>query len=65
MAGMTGRLAEHLRALGHAEPEDLATSTVAEMVGGLMLARAEPDQTRSDRMLERSQHALKQRLNLE
>jgi TetR/AcrR family transcriptional repressor of nem operon len=65
MTGMTGRIAEHLRVLGHAEPEDLATSTVAEMVGGLMLARAEPDVTRSDRMLERSRHVLKQRLNLE
>jgi TetR/AcrR family transcriptional repressor of nem operon len=54
-----------LRTLGRAEPEDLATSTVAEMVGGLMLARAEPDQTRSDLMLERSRHILKQRLSLE
>ena len=65
MAGMTGRIAEHLRVLGRAEPEDLATSTVAEMVGGLMLARAEPDAPRSDRMLDRSRHVLKQRLNLE
>ena len=65
MAGMTGRIAEHLRALGRAEPDDLASSTVAELVGGLMLARAEPDQTRSDLMLERSRHVLKQRLTLE
>ena len=65
MAGMTGRVAELLRQLGRAEAEDLATSTVAEMVGGLMLARAEPDITRSDLMLERSKHVLVQRLNLE
>jgi len=65
MAGMTGRIAEHLRVLDRAEPEDLATSTVAEMVGGLMLARAEPDPSRSDLMLERSRHILKQRLSLE
>jgi TetR/AcrR family transcriptional repressor of nem operon len=65
MAGMTGRIAELLRDLGHAESDGLATSTVAEMVGGLMLARAEPDGPRSDLMLERSKHVLKQRLNLE
>src|SRR5215472_9672491 len=65
VAGMTGRIAELLRDLGRAEPDDLATSTVAEMVGGLMLARAEPDRDRSDLMLERSKHVLKQRLNLE
>jgi TetR/AcrR family transcriptional repressor of nem operon len=65
MAGMTGRIAELLRDLGHAEPDGLATSAVAEMVGGLMLARAEPDGPRSDLMLERSRHVLKQRLNLE
>jgi TetR/AcrR family transcriptional repressor of nem operon len=65
MAGMTGRIAELLHELGRAEPEDLATSTVAEMVGGLVLARAEPDAARSDLMLERSKHVLKQRLNLE
>ncbi len=65
MAGMTGRLAELLRDLGHSEPDDLATSSVAEMVGGLMLARAEPDGSRSDLMLARSKHVLMQRLNLE
>jgi TetR/AcrR family transcriptional repressor of nem operon len=64
-ARMTGRMAELLRVLGHADADDLATSTVAEMVGGLVLARAEPDRARSDLLLERSRHALKQRLNLE
>jgi TetR/AcrR family transcriptional repressor of nem operon len=65
VTGMTGRMAELLREIGHSEPDDLATSTIAEMVGGLMLARAEPDPARSDLMLERSKHVLKQRLNLE
>jgi TetR/AcrR family transcriptional repressor of nem operon len=64
-ARMTGRIGELLGDLGHADPDDLATSTVAEMVGGLVLARAEPDRARSDLMLERSKHVLKQRLNLE
>jgi TetR/AcrR family transcriptional repressor of nem operon len=65
VAGMTARLAELLGELGHARPDDLATSTIAELVGGLMLARAEPDRTRSNLMLERSKRVLKQRLNLE
>jgi TetR/AcrR family transcriptional repressor of nem operon len=65
MSGMTARLADMLRQLGHADADDLATSTVAEMVGGLMLARTEPDSTRSDLMLERSRNVLKQRLTLE
>ncbi len=65
VASLTARIAELLGDLGHAEPHDLATSTVAEMVGGLVLARAEPDRARSDLMLGRSKHILKQRLNLE
>ena len=65
VAGMTGRMTELLRDLGHAEPDDLAISTIAELVGGLMLARAEPDASRSDLMLKRSKHVLLQRLNLE
>jgi TetR/AcrR family transcriptional repressor of nem operon len=64
-ARMTGRIAELLAAAGQAEPRDLATSTIAEMVGALVLARAEPDHGRSDLMLERSRRILKQRLNLE
>lgn len=62
---LTGRIAERLAAMGHAQAEDLAASMVAEMVGGLSLARAEPDRARSDRMLERSRRILKQRLGLE
>lgn len=65
VAGMTGRIAELLGELGRPGPDDLASSAIAELVGGLMLARAEPDRARSDRMLERSTHVLKQRLNLE
>ena len=65
MARMTDRIGELLGEMGHAQPQDLAMSAVAEMVGGLMLARAEPDTARSDLMLERSTRLLKQRLNLE
>jgi TetR/AcrR family transcriptional repressor of nem operon len=62
---MIGRIAGLLAATGQAEAEDLASSTVAEMVGALSLARAEPDRDRSNLMLERSRRILKQRLDLE
>jgi TetR/AcrR family transcriptional repressor of nem operon len=65
VARLAGRIAELLTEMGLAQPQDLASSTVAEMVGGLMLARAEPDTARSDLMLERSRRLLKQRLTLE
>jgi TetR/AcrR family transcriptional repressor of nem operon len=62
---LTGRLAGLIADMGQANAEDLASSMVAEMVGALSLARAEPDRARSDLMLERSRRVLKQRLNLE
>ena len=65
VARVTGRIAEMLGDLGHADAHDLAASTVAEMVGGLVLARAEPDRPRSDLMLARSKRLLQQRLDLE
>lgn len=62
---LTGRIADLIARAGHAGAEVLASSTVAEMVGALSLARAEPDRIRSNQMLERSRRALKQRLDLE
>jgi TetR/AcrR family transcriptional repressor of nem operon len=62
---MTGRIGELIAGIGHPNADDLASSMVAEMVGALSLARAEPDRVRSDLMLERSTRVLKQRLNLE
>lgn len=62
---ITARIAELLEASGQSEAEDLAASTVSELVGALSLARAEPDPGHSDRILSRSRNALKQRLNLE
>lgn len=62
---LTGRIAELLATIGLPDAEDLASSAVAEMVGALSLARAEPDRARSDLMLDRSKRVLKQRLNLE
>ena len=62
---MTERIAGLLTAMGRDNAEDLAASTVAEMVGALSLARAEPDREHSNLMLQRSHRILKQRLDLE
>jgi len=58
-------LAGQLRLLGHADAEAEAASMLSELVGALSLARAEPDSSRSDAILERSRGSLKKRLGLE
>jgi TetR/AcrR family transcriptional repressor of nem operon len=65
VAHLTGIIATHLSALGRDHPEDEASSTLAELVGAVTLARAEPDPDRSDAILERSRAHLKRRLGLE
>jgi TetR/AcrR family transcriptional repressor of nem operon len=65
VARITAVIVGVLAGLGHADAQDLACSMVAELVGGLSLARAEPDKARSDAMLERSKRVLKRRLGLE
>jgi TetR/AcrR family transcriptional repressor of nem operon len=65
VAALTETLAERLVAMGHADAQELASSTLSEMVGAVSLARAEPDPTRSDAILARSRAALKRRLGLE
>jgi len=65
VASLTGRVAGALRAFGAPEPDALAVSVVAELVGALSLARAVADPAQSDRILETSRAALKQRLGLE
>jgi TetR/AcrR family transcriptional repressor of nem operon len=64
-AVLADRLAGFLRDLGREEPEALAASALAELVGAVTLARAEPDPDRSDAMLARSRSLLKRRLGLE
>jgi TetR/AcrR family transcriptional repressor of nem operon len=64
VARLTGRLAGLLAAVGHGDPEALASSVIAEMVGALSLARADPEPDRSDVILMRSRAALKTRLGL-
>jgi TetR/AcrR family transcriptional repressor of nem operon len=58
-------MTEKLAALGFANPQMLARSTVSELVGALSLARAETDAKRSDAILADSRQLLKQRLGLE
>jgi TetR/AcrR family transcriptional repressor of nem operon len=58
-------MTEKLTALGFANPQMLARSTVSELVGALSLARAETDAKRSDTILADSRQLLKQRLGLE
>jgi TetR/AcrR family transcriptional repressor of nem operon len=65
MAILTERLFVALDALGRPDARDEASSTLAELVGALTLARAEPDAARSDAILDRSKRMLKRRLGLE
>jgi TetR/AcrR family transcriptional repressor of nem operon len=58
-------LAEPLGALGRTDPGAEAGSLLAEMVGAVALARAEPDPARSDEMRRRSRERILQRLGLE
>ncbi|MDB5457941.1 MAG: TetR family transcriptional regulator, partial [Caulobacter sp.] len=65
VAGLTAAIAQRLAALDIADPEGQASSMLAEMVGAVALARAEPDPERSDLILTRSRQAVKRRLGLE
>jgi TetR/AcrR family transcriptional repressor of nem operon len=62
---LRGQLVEKLNSLGHDDAEAEASSAVAELVGAVSLARAEPAPAASDAILERSKSALKRRLKLE
>jgi TetR/AcrR family transcriptional repressor of nem operon len=65
VAHLTERLADRLAALGRSDATDEARSMLAEMVGALSLARADPEPERSDAILATSRAALKARFNLE
>lgn len=62
---LEARLAEQMEALGRPDPGADAGSLLAEMVGALALARAEPDKDRADEMLRRSRGRLLQRFGLD
>lgn len=62
---LTAELAGNLTQLGHAHAQDEASSMLAEMVGALSLARAEPDPDKSDAILDVSRRMLKSRFGLQ
>jgi TetR/AcrR family transcriptional regulator, transcriptional repressor for nem operon len=62
---MAETLGKTFTAMGYADAEALARSTVSELVGALSLARVETDAKRSDAILDSSRRWLKQRLQLE
>jgi len=63
--GLRDGLAAKLALLGEADPDQAAASMLAEMVGALSLARAEPEPAKSDDILKRSRKALRERFKLE
>lgn len=65
VAHLEGQMARNLSELGRAEPDLEAGCVLAEMVGALALARAEPAPDRSDLILRRSREGLFTRLGLE
>ena len=65
VAGMTGRVAAMLTALGHDDAADLAASLVAELVGAVALSRAVADPEQSDAILARSRRAARRRIGLD
>jgi len=62
--GMRGAVAGLARAAGLSDPDALAASVVAELVGTLILARAEPDRARSDALLAYSRAHVLARFSL-
>lgn len=62
---LTASLARLLGELGRSDPQALASSVLAELIGALSLARAVDDEAQSDALLSRSRAALYARLGLE
>jgi TetR/AcrR family transcriptional repressor of nem operon len=65
IALLTRQLAKNLTAIGRADPEDEASSLLAELVGALGLSRAEPNKEKSAAILKRSRRVIGRRLGLE
>ena len=57
-------LTNAFEALGKPQPEILASSVVAEMIGAMSLARATSDENAANKILESSRRSLKERLGL-
>ena len=65
VAGLSDRLTDVLKQLGHSDAEETGSSMLSEMVGAVALARAEPHPERSDTILARTHASLIRRLGLE
>ncbi|QSY97994.1 TetR/AcrR family transcriptional regulator (plasmid) [Rhizobium bangladeshense] len=65
VARMTVLVAGHLRAMRHPNPDGTATSCVSEIIGAMVLSRAEPDLERSDTILQASRISVVRRLGLD
>lgn len=65
VARLTAGIAGPLAQMGHANADEEAGSILAEMVGALALARAEPDPTISDAILQRSLSSVRRRAGLD
>ncbi|HEY8537793.1 MAG TPA: TetR/AcrR family transcriptional regulator [Steroidobacteraceae bacterium] len=61
VAALTERICTALERLGIEKADEEASSMLAEMVGALALARAEPDTARSNAILEASKRRIKAR----
>lgn len=57
-------IAKHIALLPRDDADELAQSTMAEMVGALMLSRIEADPRRSDKMLDTARASVLRRLKL-
>lgn len=57
-------IAGSLVAMGHEQPQALASSAQAELIGAMALARAVPDDAHAEQILADSRSQLKQRLGL-
>jgi len=65
MGKMADVIAQRLTALDHADAESEASSCMSEIIGAVILARAEPDRSRSNAILARTRAAVRRRLGLE
>ncbi len=65
VARLTAGLAAPLTAMGHANAEEEASSILAEMVGAVAFARAEPDPATSDAILARTRASVRRRAGLD
>ncbi|HEY1708119.1 MAG TPA: TetR/AcrR family transcriptional regulator [Rhizomicrobium sp.] len=57
-------LADHIRALGHAEPDTLAATILSAMAGAVALSRAVTDKALSDDLLQSARANIKARLGI-